>query len=537
MSRFSLLSAALLLAVSAAHAQVSPARPKFGGAAPKRSVIPAPLQPKAAAKQAQANAQPRSLLKVNVTSQPYDLHLPWQKQSPLNSRGLGVVLAGNRVLVTAQLVSDATYIELELPESGQKLPAKVIAVDYEANLALIESAMGEEKQKAFFAGLRPMDVETGARLGDVVSVWQTGRVGDLIETPLRLNKALVRRYNVEGSGFLVYEATGIVRSEGNSFTLPLIKDGKLAGLLLTYDSKNQVTSILPGPIIAHFLKDFADGQYEGFPGLGMEFQVTLDEQLRDYIGLAPDAPGVYITAVVKGGSAEQAGLKKGDILVSINGHEIDARGDYLDAAYGPMSASHLVRGQGYVGDKVELQVVREGKPLKLEGTLTRRKPDDYLVTPYRFDEGPPYVLMGGLLFQELSRPYLEAFGEQQEDNPALLRLAHIARHPEELEESGRTKLVFLSLVVPTPAVQGYDQLGGIVVNKVNGKVINHLQDLDAAFAEPKNGLYTIELDDFPHILHLSADAVKRDNEGLRGGVYRIPSLKRLPQPPQTAKAQ
>jgi hypothetical protein len=186
---------------------------------------------------------------------------------------------------------------------------------------------------------------------------------------------------------------------------------------------------------------------------------------------------------------------------------------------------------------VELQVVREGKPLKLEGTLTRRKPDDYLVTPYRFDEGPPYVLMGGLLFQELSRPYLEAFGEQQEDNPALLRLAHIARHPEELEESGRTKLVFLSLVVPTPAVQGYDQLGGIVVNKVNGKAINHLQDLDAAFAEPKNGLYTIELDDFPHILHLSAEAVKRDNEGLRGGVYRIPSLKRLPQPPQPAKAQ
>jgi S1-C subfamily serine protease len=66
-----------------------------------------------------------------------------------------VVLAGNRVLVTAQMAADATYIELELPESGQKIPAKVVAVDYEANLALLESPPSD-KQKAFFAGLKPM---------------------------------------------------------------------------------------------------------------------------------------------------------------------------------------------------------------------------------------------------------------------------------------------------------------------------------------------------------------------------------------------
>jgi hypothetical protein len=135
--------------------------------------------------------------------------------------------------------------------------------------------------------------------------------------------------------------------------------------------------------------------------------------------------------------------------------------------------------------------------------------------------------MGGLLFQELSRPYLDSFGEQQTENSALLRLSHIARHPDELEEAGLKKLVFLSTVLPTPSAQGYDQLGGIVVNKVNGQAVGTLKDLDAAFKSIKGTTHVIELDDFPHVLHLDAVAVEQDNLRLQGGAYRISSLKRL----------
>ncbi len=469
--------------------------------------------------------QDSSLVKVNATSQSYNLHLPWQKESPSSRRGLGVVLTGNRVLVTAQMVADATYIELELPERAQKIPAKVLAVDYEANLALLESP-SSDKQKAFFAGLKPMAIDARARIGDAVSILQTGRVGELLETRLHLGKVLTRRYIVEGSNFLVYEANGIIRSEANSFTLPVVKGGKLVGLLLSYDSKNEVTTILPAPIIEHFLKDEADGKYEGFPGLGMELQATQDEQFRDYLGLKPEAPGVLITTVMKGASAEKVGMKKGDILISINGFTIDARGDYKDPQYGALSASHLVRGRAYVGDPVEIKVTRDGKELTLKGALTRKNPDDHLVPPYLFDQGPHYVLMGGLLFQELSRPYLDAFGEEQRGG-AILRLARTAAHPDKYEEEGRRKLVFLSTVLPTPSAQGYDKLGGQVINKVNGKVINDLNDLAAAFHSAKETWHVIELDEFPHLLYLDVVTAERDNLRLLGGAYRIGSLKRL----------
>ena len=400
--------------------------------APKKKRAAAPAEGGTAPLQV---VQSNSLVRVNATSQPYSLHLPWQKESPSGRRGLGVVLAGNRVLVTGQMVADATYIELELPEKGQKIPAKVVAVDYEANLALLESAPSD-KQKAFFAGLKPMAVDTSTRIEDKVDILQTGRVGELIKSELRIGKVMTRRYNVEGSGFLVYEANNIVRSEANSFTLPVVKGGKLVGLLLSYDSKNQVTTILPAPIIEHFLKDVADGSYEGFPSLGMEMQTTLDEQFREFLGLKPDAPGVLISMVMKGGSAEKSGMKKGDILVAINGFAIDSRGDYKDPQFGALSSSHLVRGRAYVGDKVEIKVIREGKEVVLTGELTRRKPDDSLVLPYLFDKGPRYVVMGGLLFQELSHPYLDAFGEEQRGG-AILRLSRIANHPDKYEEEGR----------------------------------------------------------------------------------------------------
>ncbi len=466
-----------------------------------------------------------SLLKVNITYQAYNMQIPWQKEGASGRRGLGVVLPGNRVLVTAQMVSDATYIELELPESGQKMPAKVQAVDYEANLAVLAPS-SEGKEKAFFAGLKGMVVDTSARIGDALSVWQTGRVGELIVTPMRISKVMTQGYVVDNAAFLVYEATGIIRTEANSFTLPVVKGGKLAALLLRYDSKNQVATLVPAPIIDHFLKDVTDGKYDGFPSLGIEFQITLDEQFREYLNLKADQPGVYISTVMKGGSADKAGVKKGDILTAINGFTVDSRGDYQDPQFGAVSVSHIVRGRSFVGDDVEMKVIRDGKEIVLKSQLTRKDPNDYLVRPYLFDKGPKYVLSGGLLFQELTRPYLNSFGGEQQSGP-ILRLQRIASAPDEFEKEGRKKIVFLSAILPTTSTQGYERMSGQVVEEVNGRKIKELADVAEALKEPKDGLHIVKLREFPFILHLDALKVEKDNSQLLNGMFRVSGLTRL----------
>lgn len=464
-----------------------------------------------------------ALLKVNVTHQAWNKRIPWQKTSPSSRRGLGVLLDKNQILVTAQIIADSTYIELEQADSGRKLPAKMVAVDYDANLALLEPA---QNPGDFFSGLKPMTVEENAKIGDELQAWQLDRVGELIRSPVTINKIMVSRYFLETSMFLVYEANGIIRSEANSFTLPVIKGGKLAGLLLSYDSKNQTALVLPGPIIRHFLKDVADGSYEGFPSLGVEYQTTLDEQFKEYLGMKKEQQGVYVSGITKGGSAESVGVKVGDIILEVNGNAVDARGDYKDAEFGRLNVSHLVRGSSFVGDEIKIKVLRDGKPEMITGKLTRKLPGDYLVPPYLFDRGPNFLVHGGLIFLELSMPFLQSFGNDWETS-APLRLVFVAKHTDEYEKQGRRKVVILAGTLPTRSTQGYERLGGLILTQVNGKSVNDLADLDSAFKDAQNGIHKIEFEEAPRIIYLDAITAERDNLTLQNGIYRLGKLKRI----------
>ena len=81
------------------------------------------------------------------------------------------------------------------------------------------------------------------------------------------------------------------------------------------------------------------------------------EDLKEEMKLST-SDGVYIAEVVKGGAAEAAGVKKGDILLSIDGTAV-AKG----------TAVQEIINQHSPGDKVELEISRDGKVLKLKTTL------------------------------------------------------------------------------------------------------------------------------------------------------------------------
>ena len=50
-------------------------------------------QPKPASPVAAVKPKELSLVRVNVTGQPYDYQRPWQKKAPFSKRALGTVLA------------------------------------------------------------------------------------------------------------------------------------------------------------------------------------------------------------------------------------------------------------------------------------------------------------------------------------------------------------------------------------------------------------------------------------------------------------
>ncbi|MDF1850460.1 MAG: PDZ domain-containing protein [Verrucomicrobiales bacterium] len=472
--------------------------------------------------QAQDVSPENSIVRVNATLQQYNFLRPWEKGAPTPRRGLGPVLEGNRVLVTSELVVNSTYLELEHPSSGARVPAKIVGLDYEANLAVLEPA---NTNSEVFEGLVPIELDQSTKAGDTLDVWQIEDNGDGVSTSVDVLRVNVGRYFIPGSVFLLYQVKGSLQARVNSFTLPVVKNGKLAGMLLSYSSKEQTASVLAAPIIQAFLDDLEDGDYQGFPNLGINVTQTLDETLREFVGIDDKEGGVFLRSVAKDSSAEKAGLKKGDVILAVNGKAIDSRGNYTDETYGKLSFSHLVRGAAAVGDKVTMDIIREGKPEKIEVELIRKAPADYLIDPYMFDRGPKYVIFGGLIFQELTLPYLESWGDEWKTR-APFKLVHAQANPEKWEKEGRDKLVFLSNVLKTPSTLGYEGINSAIITKVNGKSIANIKELSAALAEvPEDGIHKIEFTDFPKIIYVEDRASKFVNQQLQQ--YGIGQLQRL----------
>lgn len=463
-----------------------------------------------------------SIVRVNATLQEYNFLRPWEKGAPTPRRGLGAVLEGNQVLVTSEMVVNSTYLELEHPSSGSRVPAKIVGLDYEANLAVLEPANSNSE---VFEGLVPLELDLSTKAGDVLNVWQIEDNGDGVSTDVEVLRVSVGRYFIPGSVFLLYQVKGSLQARVNSFTLPVVKDGKLVGMLLSYSSKEQTASVLPAPVIKAFLDDLGDGQYDGFPNLGINITQTLDETLREFVGIADKEGGVFVRSVAKGSSAENAGIEKGDVILTVDGKEIDARGNYVDEKYGKLSFSHLVRGGAAVGDKVPMELIRDGKPVKVEVELIRKAPQDYLIDPYMFDRGPKYVIFGGLIFQELTLPYLESWGDEWATR-APFKLVHAQSSPEKWEKEGREKLVFLSNVLKTPSTLGYENINSAIITQVNGRTIANIRELSEALAAvPENGIHTIEFTDFPKVIYVEDKASQFVNQQLRQ--YGIGQLQRL----------
>ena len=98
--------------------------------------------------------------------------------------------------------------------------------------------------------------------------------------------------------------------------------------------------------------------FEGFNWFGNQLGVSvsgLSDQLAEYFGAKN---GVLVNGVTENSAAAKAGIKAGDVIVSVNGADVERAGDI---------GRHLQKLQP--GDEFTVQVLRDKKPVTLKGKV------------------------------------------------------------------------------------------------------------------------------------------------------------------------
>jgi len=423
-----------------------------------------------------------AVVTVRVTGQDWNWRAPWEKLAPWTRTVTGLVVPGRRILATSTAFGNPLLVEAQKLGSEARSVARVELVDHEGPLALIAV-----DDPSFWEGLEPLPLETRAAAEGAVTILRWQRSGLLDAYPGTLRQVRSGRHGLSQTSLLTIDVASSAEGLGESEVV--VSKGKVAGLVT--GRSGDAYQALAAPVLGQFLEEAKTGTWRSFARAGLAWQDLTNPALRQSLGLSAGETGIRITRVLSHGSAGSV-LKPGDVLLELGGAKLDPTGYYEHPLYGRMLFPLLFTDGRHPGDTMPVKVLRDGQRLELSMTLKAMLPEQDRVPPYVYGRGPDYVIVGGLVFQEVTRPYLASWGDWTRRAPPRLLVA-IDREPEAEEAgAGPRRIVLLASVLPDTANLGYQELRDVIVEKVNGKPVSNLQDLRKAFAAPFGGFHVVD---------------------------------------------
>jgi hypothetical protein len=219
--------------------------------------------------------------------------------------------------------------------------------------------------------------------------------------------------------------------------------------------------------------------------------VNEDAALTTYLGMSGAPRGVLVTTIGRGGSACGV-LRERDILLSLDGHDIDASGYYEHSRYGLLRFTNIPSEGHHAGDVLPAEVWRDGRRVRIDLPLRPARSETDLVPDRRPDVRPAYAVLGGFVFRELDGPYLRSWGNEWR-KMAPLQLQVWTWLFADDPAPGRRRIVVLSSVLPHAYNLGYHDLSDLIVKTVNGRPVDSISSVIEAFAHPEGGYHRIDL--------------------------------------------
>ncbi|MDP0590221.1 MAG: trypsin-like peptidase domain-containing protein [Candidatus Endonucleobacter bathymodioli] len=281
-------------------------------------------------------------------------HIKINKNNIETSLGSGVIINPNGFILTNNhVIQGADHIIVGLRD-GREVYATVVGTDSDTDLAVLKIRMTN------LPYIHLAD-STKAKVGDIVLA--IGNPFGLSQTVTMGIISATGRHNLQLNTYEDFIQTDAAINIGNSGGALINAYGDLIGvntLLFSIGGGNEsIGFAIPSEMARFVMNSIMRHGYVIRGWLGIESQ-SLNNSLAKAYQIDADA-GILISGVYETGPADQAGLRRGDILIDINGSKtIDGK-----------LLMNLV-AQITPGSKVTLGVLRNGKKINLKALVAKR---------------------------------------------------------------------------------------------------------------------------------------------------------------------
>ena len=427
-----------------------------------------------------------SVVKIFSTSRYPDPYKPWTKQSPVESSGSGVVIEGRRILTNAHVVDYANQVQIQANQAGDKISATVEYIAPGIDLAVLK--LDDEK---FFDTHPPLvRAKTLPGIKDTVLAYGFPEGGN----SLSITKGIVSRveftpYNFPVFGLRIQIDAAI--NPGNSGG-PAVVGDKMIGLTFSrLSDADNIGYIIPNEEIELFLKDIADGHYDGKPAMYDATQTLENPALRSFLKLPPEVEGMVVHIPYQDDPAYP--LKEWDVITKIGNKPVDDQGMIKLGSDLRVHFEYEIQHIATNGT-VPLTIVRAGKEMKVNEPVS---PDYPRLIPSLNGSYPSYFIYGPLVFSAATEDYLGGLMRSKYGSAILARMSAlgnplVTRMSDQPAFPGEGLVVISSPFFPHKLGQGYSNPRMQVVKKVNGIPVKNLTHLVAILRDARDEFISIE---------------------------------------------
>lgn len=296
------------------------------------------------------------------------------QQREAKAGGSGVIISEDGYIVTNNhVIEGATKLRVTLPD-GRAFDAKTIGTDPATDVALI-------KIEASGLPTLPFGSSDDLRLGEWVLAigypmeLQSTITAGIVSAKARQLGALNNRYGIES-----FIQTDAAVNPGNSGGALVNTRGELVGIntIIKTSTGSYVgySFAVPETIVRKVVVDLKESGVVQRAVLGISFR-AIDQQFIDELGDDSDIKeigGIYVASVAEGGAASEAGLRKGDVILSVDGVAVNDSATFLEQI-----------GKRRPGDEITLRLRRGEKEITTKATLQNKAGETSLLSPESVD--------------------------------------------------------------------------------------------------------------------------------------------------------